>query len=155
MVDDAWAANWPSQVTVVGDGAALFGELEEGQPMELSWAQQSDVACFPGTQNDAYEGPHVLFAMQQEAERFIDIRVHPEAGVDLSIFSIQQATNSFVLPPDTESAVACEASLTAGAGEPEDLSLWKSSNPYNVVIGVAGVADQPRGRFLLEITSSE
>jgi hypothetical protein len=93
--------------------------------------------------------------MQQAAEQSLEIRVEAEAGVDVSIYSIQQGTNSFVLPPDTVTAVACEASLSNGAGETESLSLWGPNNPYNLIVGVAGVEGQDSGRFLLEILSGD
>jgi hypothetical protein len=154
-VDAAWAANWPEGVEAIGEGALLVRRLEDGAPMELAWAQQSSVACFPATQNEAYAGPHRLFVMQQAAEQSLEIRVEAEAGVDISIYSIQQGTNSFVLPPDTVTAVACEASLSNGAGETESLSLWGPNNPYNLIVGVAGVEGQDSGRFLLEILSGD
>ena len=155
LVDNSWAANWPSDVEAVGEGAILVRDLKLGAPMELAWAQQSDVACFPGTQNDLFDGAHLLFALQQPVERGLTIRVTPQQDLDLSLYTLQQATTSFQAPPSVSSAVACEASLNGASGEAEEVRIWPSSNPYNLVVGVAGAADQNEGLFLLEVTADD
>ena len=154
-IDIDWAENWTETVEVLGEGAVIIRSLESGQSMDLAWAQQSSVACFPGTQNELYDGAHVLFGLQQSSDTFLTIRASPENDVDLSLYTIQQGSNAFLLPPDITSAVACEAAHSGGDGETEEIQLWASQNPYNVVIGVAGSDGMSTGRFLLEITGSD
>ena len=115
----------------------------------------SDVACFPGKQNELYEGAHLLLGLQQSPDTFLTIRATPENDMDLSLYTIQQGSTAFQLPPDVTSAVACEASHSGTDGEAEEIQLWASQNPYNVVIGVAGSGGETTGRFLLEITGSD
>ncbi|MBX2870658.1 MAG: hypothetical protein KTR30_01120, partial [Saprospiraceae bacterium] len=37
------------------------GVLDQGQTMPLRWAENSSVACFPGTRFVEYQGNHVLY----------------------------------------------------------------------------------------------
>ena len=154
-LDDSWAANWPSHVTPLGKGARLLQKLEVGETIPLEWAQQSSVACFPGTQNEAFEGPHVLFAVQHSPDRSLIIRASPAVDVDISLYTLMLGANAYHVPPDISSAVACEAELGEGAGLPEEIRLSRAQNPYNVVIGVAGSADHDVGEFLIEIWSED
>lgn len=154
-VDADWAAQWPLGVMPVGVGAALIEELSEGKRIDLAWAQQSAVACFPANQDDLFSGPHRFFALQQAADQGLLITLMPEPGVDLSLYTLQVATDFFGLPPDIQSAVSCDAALNAGAGEAEALALWGPNNPYNVIVGVAGVQGQNTGRFLLEVGAED
>jgi len=153
--DETWSENWASHATAVGDGALLIEALEAGEIMELSWAQQSDVACFPGTQSDLFAGPHRLFVLLQAQSQDLEIRVEPEPDVDISIYTLKQSPSSYMLPPDTETAVRCETSLSGGPGETEDLSLSGAGSDYNIVLGVAGVEGQASGRFLLEVSAGD
>lgn len=153
--DSVWAEGWPDGLEAIGEGALLVRSVESGERMELSWAQQSDVACFPGTQNDRFEGPHLLFALEQKPEQFLTIRATPEAELDLSLYTLQQGANAYQVPPDISSAVACEASLSGLSGEAEEIQLWAPPNPYNLVIGVAGTQGEEEGRFLLEVVRSD
>jgi hypothetical protein len=154
-VDADWAAQWPLGVKPAGVGAALIEELAEGEVIDLAWAQQSAVACFPANQDDLFSGPHRFFAVQQAADQGLVISVAPEPGVDLSLYTLQVATNFFGVPPDIQNAVTCDTALKAGAGEAEVRSLWGPNNPYNVIVGVAGVQGQNTGRFLLEVRPAE
>ena len=153
--DADWAESWSDDVEVIGEGASLVRDLRSGIYMALDWAQQSAVACFPGTQNDLFEGPHLLFALQQPAGRSITVRASPEAGLDLSVYTLQQGSTLAQTPPEVTTAVACEASLTGGEGEAEAIEIGPAANPYTVVVGVAGVAGVDSGRLLLEVDGSD
>jgi len=150
--DADWAAQWPANVTPLGVGAALIEALSTGESLDLAWAQQSAVACFPANQDDLFSGLHRFFSVQQAADQGLAIVLEPESGVDLSLYTVQVSTQFFGVPPDIQTAISCDVSLKAGAGEIETLSLWGPNNPYNVIVGVAGVQDQNTGRFLLRIS---
>jgi hypothetical protein len=153
--DSDWAAQWPVNVTPLGVGAALIEDLSTGETLDLSWAQQSAVACFPANQDDLFSGLHRFFAVQQAADQGLAIVLEPEPGVDLSLYTLQVSTQFFGVPPDIQTAISCDVSLKAGAGEVETLSLWGPNNPYNVIIGVAGIQDQSTGRFLLQVSAED
>lgn len=154
-VDSEWADQWSEIVTPIGVGAILIEDLASGSQIDLSWAQQSAVACFPANQDELFSGPHRFFVMQQEADRALTVRVEPEPGVDISLYTLQQSTESFVLPPETVSAVSCDASLNGTEGDEEALWLWGPNNPYNVIVGVAGAQEQAEGRYLLSVTTDD
>jgi hypothetical protein len=154
-VDSEWAVRWSEIVTPIGVGAMLIEDLASGSKIDLSWAQQSAVACFPANQDELFSGPHRFFVMQQESDQALTVRVEPEPGVDISLYTLQQSTESFVLPPETVSAVSCDASLNGTEGDEEALWLWGPNNPYNVIVGVAGVRDQAEGRYLLSVTTDD
>jgi hypothetical protein len=151
--DPEWAAQWAGTVSPIGVGAVLIEDLESGSKLDLAWAQQSAVACFPANQDALFTGPHRFFVLQQGADQALNVRVEPEPGVDVSLYTLQQSTESFVVPPETVSAVSCDTSLNAGPGDEEMLSLWGPNNPYNVIVGVAGVREQAEGRYLLRVTA--
>jgi hypothetical protein len=153
--DTEWAAQWSEIVTPIGVGAILIENLGSGSKIDLAWAQQSAVACFPANQDELFSGPHRFFVMQQEADQALTVRVEPAPGVDISLYTLQQSTESFVLPPETVSAVSCDASLNGAEGDEEELWLWGPNNPYNVIVGVAGVREQDEGRYLLSVTADD
>ena len=111
--DADWSAQWPANVTPLGVGAALIENLSTGESLDLAWAQQSAVACFPANQDDLFSGPHRFFAVQQEADQGLAIVVEPESGVDLSLYTLQVSTQFFALPPLVP-------------------STWKLAKPRNV-----------------------
>ena len=149
-----WVNPWPSGVHIVdvdADGSAtLQGDLSDGAPLaSLAFASEADIACFPGTQNDHFDGNHVLYALKwpMPAKSVVDISVVPDPGVEVSLYALQQGATSFVVPPDTASAVSCEASYAANLqhtpnpGVEESVQLQNpGGNEYQVVFAVAGDA---------------
>ncbi len=145
-----------------GEGS-VTGNLGEGRCTNLDFAADSAVACFPATRNDLFEGNHVWFALDEPmpANSVLTVTLQPDADVDLNLYGLQLGATTYVLPPAVPGAVACEASYgplyvpgvvgdAANPGEPESVRFYNpTSNPYNVLLGVAGPAGVTSGGFEL------
>lgn len=153
------SSNWSSGVTELsvsaGSPAQYKGNISEGETMSLDFADNSSVACFPGTENLNFSGPHVLFATEQPPHSELKVSVTPAAGVDVSLYAYQIGLNSYVIPPDLQSCVTCEAGFDqqhdSNPGEMETVKLQAINNGYNVVIGVAGPKGVNAGDFTLKL----
>ncbi|MBP7866958.1 MAG: hypothetical protein KA419_13535 [Acidobacteria bacterium] len=161
----ALAAGWPSNVTPVaiqkGKTVTVAGKLETGQVLpDLSWASRSSVACFPATQNLRFNGKHVLYATQLPPRSILTVKVVPDdPSVDLSIYAYSIGVNNFAVVPDLGSCVSCEAEHKwdrPKRGKTQDhtraVKLNAVTNPYNVVVGVAGANGRNTGSYTLEFT---
>lgn len=159
------AADWPSHVTPVaiqkGKTVTVAGRLESGQVLsDLSWASRSSVACFPATQNLRFNGKHVLYATQLPPRSILTVRVIPDdPSVDLSIYAYSIGVNNYALVPNLGSCVSCEAEHKwdrPKRGKTQDhtrsVKLNAVTNPYNVVVGVAGANGRAAGSYQLEFT---
>jgi hypothetical protein len=137
---------WPASVnmlTVDATGTATTsGNLSAGACVNLAFADDSDVACFPSTQNDSYQGSQVFYALSEPIPpgSTVDVTVTPKTGVDVNVYGYQIGSKSFYVPPNVPLAVACEASLTAAAGSAETLHFGNptTSNSYNIFFAVSG-----------------
>lgn len=152
---------WPSTVTQISaaEGSATgSGDLAEGACTNLRFAAQSDVACFPATQFDNFEGNHVLYALNEPMPPHseLEITVTPEDGVDVNVWGTQSGVTSFPVPPRVPSVIACEASYSFSApnpGEPETIRFSNpTDNPYNIGFAVAGPAGTTAGGFTYDVT---
>ena len=142
---------WPSQVVVVETGDTVEGDLSSGQTMSLDWAENGSIACFTAGEFVNFEGPHVLFGLSQVDD--LIVTATPDTDVDVSLYVIQEFGDRYDVPPGMEEAVGCEASFDAATdsnpGVAEEVTV--GSGDYNVLIGVAGPADQTSGAFSLAI----
>jgi hypothetical protein len=139
---------WPARVQQIeldadGRGAAN-GDLADGACVNLDFADDSNVACFPRPQFDRFEGNHVFYALAEPMppRSTLDITVTPTDGGEISVYGLQTGTDSFPVPPLIRSGV-CEASHGFGApnaGEAETLHFENPSdrNRYNIFFAVAG-----------------
>ena len=97
-------SSWPSSVTTLtvdGDGnASASGNLSTGSCVNLDFASSSQVACFPATENENYQGNHVFYALKDPLppKSELTIAVNPEPGVDVSIYGMQTGVSVFQLP---------------------------------------------------------
>lgn len=132
------------------------GKLETGSAVELGWAANSSVACFPATRFDHFSGHHVFFRTQLPAASVLKIRAVPKKStVDVSLYAYSGPTT---LPPSVTGVVSCEASYGTkqmsspyNPGVTEAVELNATTNPYDVIIGVAGAQELKAGDFTLEL----
>jgi hypothetical protein len=153
--DDDATGPWPGNVTEIDSTTVVTGDLGDGEFIDLDWADLSTVACWPGTEDLNFDGPHVFFATYQPDHTNLVATVTPDAGVDASLYVMQMGTTSHYVPPDVSSVVTCEASYDqthdSNPGIEESASVMSVNNPYNVLIGVAGAAGVESGGFTLEV----
>lgn len=155
------AEGWPAEVSAVsvtaGTPKSVTGDISSGKRVALGWASNSSVACFPATQNTAFEGKHVLYATSLPAQSELKITLTPsDPKVDLSLYAYTIGSTDFThVPPNVPSVTACEASNSTSAngnpGAAESVNLVATTNPYNVVIGVAGTKGTVAGAYTLKL----
>ncbi len=157
-------AQFPSNVTALDVKAnqifTIKGNLEKGRIIEdLSWASNSAVACFPGTQNTKFRGHHVLYSMVLVSRAELTITVIPDnKNNNFSLYAYQIGTNNYSTVPNLSSCVSCEADHKwdypkRGKTQDHTRSVYLNSieNQYNVVIGVVGAEGLSSGGFTLKI----
>ncbi len=135
------------------------GSIDAGTAIALDWASNSSVACFPGTKNTHFDGKHVFFetSLPPHSEMFIRL-IPKDRKTDLSLYAYQTGTSSTDLPPNVSSVTSCEASYGTKSidapynpGATESVRLNATTNPYKVIIGVAGAQKLAKGSFTLEV----
>jgi hypothetical protein len=161
MSETASAGNWPAGVTAVTASStqtvSVKGNLKDGKIVDLGWASNSAVACFPATENDNFRGKHVFFGTQIPKQSVMKITAIPDdPTTDLSVYAYTVGSTSYdAIPPNVTSAVSCEAGYDAqhdhNPGASETVTLNAATNPYNVVIGVAGAKGVREGGFTLKV----
>jgi hypothetical protein len=142
---------WPPSVKKIdlqGSLTTVKGNLSQGSCVNLDWAAQSNVACFPTVRDYLYEGNHVFYALSSPvvAPKEVTIAVQPDPGVDVNIYGWLDGQNSFQVPPMVNGVVTCEASYPVGIAPPPNpgqteiitFSIPAGNGPYNLFLGVAG-----------------
>lgn len=141
-----------------------MGNLKDGSTMPLSWAASSQMACFPATRFNEYQGNHLLYRVQLPAYSKMKITVTPKNKKHrINLYALRLGENNMGTPPELNSAISCEASYPIYAGTPnyrqankaksvEYISIRKS---YTILIGVAGAVDVKEGDFELKIETSK
>lgn len=157
----ASAGTWPPEVSAIeakaGATVTAKGNLSTGKLVDLAWASNSSVACFPATERVNFGGNHVLYGTQIPKYSEMKITVVPDdPKVDLSVYAYtQSSTDTKHVPPNVPSCVSCEAGYDAkrdsNPGASESVKLVATNHPYNVVIGVAGVKGTISGGYTLKI----
>ncbi|MBO86805.1 MAG: hypothetical protein CL927_15750 [Deltaproteobacteria bacterium] len=146
---------WPASVQPACVGQDIIVSLGSGAAIDLDWADESDVACFPGTENLNFDGNHVFFWFAQPESSILTVTATPKSGVDSSVYVIQSA-NRYEVPPGVVSAVACEAGYDAqtdsNPGEADDAIVTATTNPYDILIGVAGAGGTTSGAVTLSLS---
>jgi hypothetical protein len=146
-----------------GGVVKVHGKLGTGAKIELGWAAQSSVACFPANRNVHFNGNVVFYKTSLPAASVMKVRAIPSRpNLDVNLFAYSTGVNSNVLPPNVPNVVSCEASHGGrkylnqpfNPGETERIELNAIRNPYDVVIGVAGAQGITEGDFDLEIELS-
>ncbi len=156
---------WPSDVTTVSvdaDGnGSVSGDLEDGSCLNLTWAENSSVACFPSTRFDRFEGSHVMYALEDPIppNSVVSITLTPAEDVDANLYGFQIGEDSFMVPPAVPSVVACEASYPSSPygglnpGEAEKIYFYNPSDSaqYNIFFAVAGPTGVDAGSYDVDV----
>lgn len=134
------------------------GALSNGQKMaDLSWAWNSQNACFVSNQQHKFNGNHVLFQTElpRNAELFIKV-IPKNIRANFSIYAYSGGGSH--LPPTLPYCTSCEADYKWDykyAGKTQDhtreISLRAVNNPLPVTIGVVGAQGLDEGEFTLEL----
>lgn len=148
---------------IPNETVSVEGNLADGQKMEdLSWAWQSNNACFPATQYHKFTGNHVLYTGIIPTHTELVIKVIPkDKEANFSVYAYQVGVNNSDLPPNLSSCVRCEVDHKWDRnwkGKTQDhtrnvkhiLALGRS---YRFVIGVVGAEELTEGEFTLEIST--
>jgi len=138
----------------------IKGKLEKGDFIgDLSWAANSNVACFPATQNQKFSGKHVLYEVQLPKQSELTITVTPkDKNKNFSLYAYSVGTTTNAVVPKLSSCVTCEADYKwdyKRRGKTQDhtrsVALMALNNPYKVYVGVAGAEKLENGDFELKI----
>lgn len=147
-------------------GGEITGDIKDGQIIPLRWAESSQVACFPGTRFEMFNGNHVLYRVTLPAASSMTITVTPKDNAQLSLYALRQGTNpnQQPVPPNVERATSCEASYPIYANLPggkvvknkddgtRKVEYISVNSPYSILIGIAGAKGATEGEFNLKIT---
>lgn len=137
-----------------GESVTAQGDLAKGVHMPLRWANSSQVACFPATQNQKFSGHHVFYEVDLPSYSEMEIEVTPAADTDVSIYGMRFAHGGATTPPRVGSVV-CESGLDyrgSNPGEPETMKFIALRAPYTIVIAVAGSQGAETGEFELKVS---
>lgn len=140
-----------------GKTVTKAGNLDAGGVIDLAWAANSSVACFPATENVNFNGNHNIYRTSLPKNSEMTITVEPtDPSLDVSLYAYTVgSTDTTSIPPNVTSAVACEADYDGphdhNPGESESVKLISITNPYNVFIGVAGAAATKAGGYKLKV----
>jgi hypothetical protein len=134
--------------------------LDKGIIMEdLSWAWNSQNACFVEPRVEYFRGNHVLFTTEIPAYSTMVIRLVPnDPKTNMSLYAYSGGGGA--LPPELYRCVSCEADFhqdrpSRSRPNPDhtrSVELRAVTRPYPVTIGVAGAAGVLDGEFSLEIS---
>lgn len=155
--DAKWAAGVTGIEAKSGSVVEVKGNLSAGKQIKLEWAAKSSVACFPATEYDNFRGNHVFYGFQLPKESTVTITAVPDdPKTDVNLYAIQVGSTDFNrVPPNVPTATACEASYDqktdSNPGVTEKVTLNATTNPYNVVIGVAGPKGVTSGGYTLKV----
>lgn len=139
---------------------SLHENLDSGNYMPLKWAENSSVACFPGTRFYEFKGKHKLYRVQMPAGSQIKITVTPKDSKHrINLYALRLGANNYEAPPEIYRAISCESSYPIYAGMPNKRAPAKAQSveyvsirkPYNILIGVAGAEGISEGEYDLEI----
>ncbi len=150
-------SGWPSSVQVLAldtrvDGqTTASGNISTGQCTDLDFAEDSAIACFPGTQFDDFEGNQVFFALAEplRPDSILKITMTPTDGADLHIYGYRSNTDRFNVPPAVTSVGACEAGYSPNERSvPETIEFQNpGTREHNVFFAVAGPTGVTAGAF--------
>lgn len=141
---------------VIPSGAELAdswtGNLSEGTvPDSLDFLEAN--FCVPGTHFDKFDGAHVYYTYAQTAGTQVYVRATPDEDLTLSLIVSQLPGGSSGTGPGAV-ADPCETSLNyqnANPGVSETIKLTSTTEPYHLVIGVAGAFGATSGEFAVDV----
>jgi len=136
--------------------------LNEGQQIPLDWAQNSAVACFPGTRFIEFQGNHVFYRIQMPPAADMDITVTPKSKKSrINVYALRLGADNMASPPDISRAISCEAAYPKYVGTPnlnvaskaQTVEYMSIKKPYTILIAVAGAKDVLEGDYELKIST--
>ncbi len=143
------------------------GNLSDGvKILNLRWAESSQVACFPGTRFEMFNGNHVFYRMTMPAASTMKITVVPEDGKTINLYALRQGMRQQQVPPDVTRAISCEASYPIYANVSKSRRVTNKDDgtrkveytsvgsPYSILIGIAGAEGLTEGDFTLKVEIS-
>lgn len=158
---DAPKAEWAAGITGIeakpNGVVEVKGNLSAGKPVELAWAANSSVACFPATEFDNFRGNHVFYGFQLPKQSVVTITAIPDdPKTDVNVYAYSISSTDFKrLPPNVASVTSCEAGYDQkkdkNPGVTEKITLNATTNPYNVIVGVAGPKGVTSGGYTLKV----
>ena len=143
---------------------AITGNLSEGQKIALRWAENSAVACFPGTRAEMFTGNNVFYRMTLPAASSMTLTLIPKDKAEINLYALRLNNGSMDVPPNITRAISCEASYPIyanisktktvrnkddGTRKVEYISV---NSPYTILIGIGGAKGLTEGEFTLNIT---
>lgn len=152
-----WAAGITGMEAKPNGVIEVKGNLSAGKTVDLAWAANSSVACFPATEFDNFKGNHVFYGFQLPKQSVATITAVPDdPKTDINLYAYQISSTDFKrLPPNVPTATACEASYDQktdkNPGVTEKVTINSTTNPYNVIIGVAGPKGVLAGGYTLKV----
>jgi len=144
----------------------ITGNIKNGQILSsLRWAEQSNVACFPGTRFEMFDGNHVFYRITLPAASAMTITVTPKDNAQISLYALRQGSSvaDQTVPPNVKSAISCEASYPIYANLPSGKTVKNKDDgtrkveyisvgsPYSILIGIAGAKGATEGEFTLKV----
>lgn len=139
-----------------GKTLAYSGNLQEGEFMyTMDWAWNSQNACFPSFDQKYFKGHQQLYLTELPRYSTLTVTLVPEdPNSALSLYAYSGG-NDLQIVPELNSCVSCEASYMPRTGVKKgarQVELRAVNNPYQVVIGVAGVEGITTGNYRLELS---
>jgi hypothetical protein len=153
--DDTAGAVPAGEAQEIEAPGTFAGNIGSGLVIDLRWAADSSVACWPTTEDVNFNGNHVFFSLRQPEQSVLRATLRPTDGADLSLYLLQFGVESAQVPPGVSQAVSCEAGYDQtndnNPGETEDAALTATTNAYDVIVGVAGAGGLEAGAFSLQL----
>lgn len=144
----------PNKVT------AYAGDIADGSVIsDLSWAWNSSVACFPGTEAEFFNGNQIFYITSIPPFSEMTITVIPSDKNDnMSIYAYQVGENNNSMPPNLTSCLTCESERKwdrpkVGRTQDHTRSVYLNAlqDPWKVVIAVVGANGLKTGKFTLQV----
>ena len=143
----------------------ITGNIKDGTKLKsLRWAENSSVACFPGTRASYFTGNHVFYRITMPAASSMKITLMPKNGAKLSLYTLRQGMDPKrqQVPPNVNRAISCEASYPIVANLPSGRQVRNKQkeiktefisvrSPYSMLIGIAGQNGATVGDFDLKV----
>jgi hypothetical protein len=130
------------------------GNISAGEVIDLGWADASGFYCWPSTENVNFSGKHSFFIVPKEGNDDIFVKLEPEAGKDLSLYTLEYSGTPTTPPVESSPPSRCESSFDqvhdGNPGEPERIQLLGFPT-RTVVIGVAGANGEDDADFTLKV----
>jgi len=135
---------------------SVEGDIKNGRLMPIRWANSSQVACFPATQNSKFMGNHTFYRALLPKWTMMTIELQPlSEDVDLNLYAYRTSAHSTSNLPPNVSTGAAEAGLsynTPNPGQTEKVEFQSGRNNYAIVIGVTGPHEVVSGSYKLVVT---